>query len=132
MTGHADTGHADIGHADVEHAETVALLRTAADIIDSDGWHQGGTCRDGPDSGPCCPLGALSRALRAHPRASLSRAADALLWGGRIQPGPSGPRVADIIRWNDHPDRTRAAVTATLRRAADWLTRAILCPPIRA
>ena len=113
-----------------------ALLRAAADHLDTHGWQQGRLYHYGTDrvrQPRACTLGALylaangRRALMgcidapsADLRAAFRYLAGHLLDSGQLDPDPDGPRTWEgaLAHWNDCPGRAAAEVTTALRAAA--------------
>lgn len=85
------------------------VLEKAADLIERDGWCQGGDGRDGKCR---CMMVAIADASDSAPPPRLSlwqRTRDAI-WGYL--------GVTSGAKWNDAPERTAAEVIAALRSAA--------------
>jgi hypothetical protein len=113
-----------------------ALLRAAADHLDTHGWQQGRLYHYGADRRlppRACTVGALylaangGRALTgcidapsAELRAAFRYLAGQLVASGQLDPDPdgSGTWEGTLADWNDHPGRTAAEVTTALRAAA--------------
>lgn len=83
------------------------ILLAAATLLETKGWTQGEFKND--YNGKCCALGAINRSTKSN---ELSR-----VTCGHLQVYLNG----SVIVWNDHPDRTAAEVTATLRACAETL-----------
>ena len=84
------------------------VLKDAAKLIETYGWAQG---RYETDDGCLCALGAIRMASNPG---SKSRADAMSMLAVHI----GSP---DVSGWNDHPDQTKAKVTATLRETANKL-----------
>jgi hypothetical protein len=102
-------------------AQVAADLRAAADVLRRDGWTQGDYVADGCH----CLVGAIVAALGGkdgegsipidnQPRALAARRTLAQHFGDM-----STDWWADLIDWNDDPDRTADEVIAALEAAAD-------------
>lgn len=88
------------------------ILLRAADILRLDGWRQDDAGRVGE---PRCVLGALRAAcLPRHPDIEHAEACGKLRAHVYERFGE-----ADLVQWNDAPDRTADEVIAALRAAAE-------------
>lgn len=93
-----------------------AVLSSAADIIERDGWAQHVMVdRDGS----CCTEAALSLATSAYPLVALRVPARAALLSVLPERDLNVSAAQEVADWNDSPDRTAAEVIAALRKAAE-------------
>jgi hypothetical protein len=107
------------------------VLNVAADVLDGDGWYQGGYAPDQTVDGasmeglPVCTMGAIYRAARTPLAWSEgldcwigvdTRVGDLAAEALAHYLGTSN--IAAIPLWNDARDQTQAEVTAALRAAA--------------
>jgi hypothetical protein len=107
---------------------TSEVLNRAADILQRDGWHQGGYAPDQTEDGipttglPVCAIGALCAAEGAP----LYWSADLGCWAGddMSEAGQAlgyylgGIFPIHVPEWNDSPNRTAAEVIEVLRAVA--------------
>ena len=91
-------------------------LDAAAELIEQDGWMQGGYHRDGKH----CVLGAIAGVIDGvdHTDTSLI---EQLLWRERDAHRALSETLgtSEIADWNDDPKRTKAEVVAALRNTAE-------------
>jgi len=88
-------------------AQVAADLRAAVDVLERDGWTQGGLSEDGR----LCAIEAIWRACGQSGGERSQNAVEQLR--------TAIPFQRSIIGWNDTPGRTAAEVIAALRAAAD-------------
>lgn len=102
--------------------KTSEVLDKAADVIERNGWFQGGfidlSAEKPKGEEPCCVLGALSIAEHGDPMKSGSGRVEAVLIDRLDLDVDEADEDYPLGYWNDEPGRTAEEVVRELRAAA--------------